>query len=114
MSAWQKNRRGTRKRQRLSPLAANLVWLGIVGVGTLPLWHPLVFSAPPVGLMTLGNAVPLAGCVALGLGASSVIGKALCLAWACAVGGAVRQSRSRIALGALACVNLLALFWILR
>lgn len=64
--------------------------------------------------MTMGNAVPVAGCVALGIAASSVIGKAFCVAWACAVGGAVRQSRSRLALGTLACVNLLALGWILR
>ena len=114
MGARQGSRRGTRKKRRLSLLAANLVWLGIVGIGTLPLWHPLAFSSPPVGLMTLGNAVPLAGCVALGFAASSVVGKAFCLAWACAVGGAVRQSRSRLALGTLACVNLLALCWILR
>ena len=110
-----KPRRKTRRKSRhLSPLAANLVWLGIVAAGTLPLWHALAFSTPPTFLMTVGNAVPVAGCLALGFAASSVIGKSFCLAWACAVGGAVRQSRSRLALGALVGANGVALLWVLR
>ena len=94
----------------MSLLAANGIYAAALLAGTMPLWP----TRPPAVVLTLANGVPLAGCLFLGIAASSLLGKLFCVVWAAAIGGAVRQSRSRMALAAAIGINFVALLWALK
>ncbi len=80
--------------------------------GLVPLLS-LLIPAPAL-LLTLLNAPAALGCYYLGIAASSVLGKALCVAWAFATGGWVRESRSRAVLAAVGAAHCLALGGLVR
>jgi hypothetical protein len=104
---YSRRRARAKKPTRLSRFQANAIYLAVVAAGLLPL---LTLIVPAPGwVLTILNAPAALGCIFLGVGAASVFGKSLCLAWALFVGGWVRQSRSPVVLAATAAAHFLCL-----
>ncbi|MGC4047367.1 MAG: hypothetical protein QM758_26500 [Armatimonas sp.] len=95
------------KAGQLTRLQVNVLYLILLGCGMTPL---LTLLAPaPAWLLTLLNAPAALICFYLGITASSVLGKTLCLVWALSAGSWIRQTRSPAVLASLAAAHCLAL-----
>jgi hypothetical protein len=105
-------RKRAQKSGRLTRFQANAVYVVALICGLASALSFLV-PAPPL-LLTALNAPAALGCFYLGIAASSVVGKALCVAWALAVGGWVRESRSRVVLAGVGAAHCLALGGLVR
>jgi hypothetical protein len=91
----------------LTRFQANALYLFALGCGLSPLLALLVPA--PGWLLVILNAPPALCCLYLGIAVSSIVGKTLCLVWALAAGGWVRESRSPAVLAAILAAHCLAL-----
>lgn len=84
-----------------------MVYLILLGCGLSPLLALL--SPAPAWFLTLLNAPAVLICFYLGIAASSILGKVLCLVWALAAGGWIRETRAPAVLTAITAAHCLAL-----